>query len=538
MKKLGSDKLIRKTVYRSLLTSVACLLLLLVGLSAMTFAYFSDGETNEENSISAGSFDVDVYLLNDGETSSLIENSLEETSFNVNSTYRFVKKGNTAGYFKAQFEQDSIIKYCYGVFDEDSNEDSYFDLLVNTNGESTFKIVEINWGIPNVEEHEKLEGPVLLSAPKNDESAIDSVVYLEKDKLNEIDICSTYLRFDPNISRLNDGYQEIEYLELNGFQHLDISLSPSADLKFIVNSENSIENLAYIETIGINDQLENILEYKFKVNEDGSVEFINVNGASIDTINLFGRNINGNIEGNYIGKVYSISILENDSLLYELVPCKYEENYGLYDLLSDSFYKLEGEYVNTSNKVASINGKIIKNVEIEELQQQEIKYNDDNLYLIENDGYMVEGLTFKGYSLTRNGEILIPNENGQYYIEVNNEKTITLYAVWEIIEFNINYELDGGELENPTSKYNLFENVVFAVPLKSGYIFGGYYIDPEFREQIFSTDGHMGDLTVFVKWIVEEKEEVIEETVLSETPNEEISEEASNEIEDINTDSN
>ncbi len=82
---------------------------------------------------------------------------------------------------------------------------------------------------------------------------------------------------------------------------------------------------------------------------------------------------------------------------------------------------------------------------------------------------------------------------------------LQLYATWEIINYTVTYELDGGE--NNPNNLTVFtvenEDIVLLEPAKSGYTFGGWYSDPEFANtftKIIVKDT-LRDLTVYAKWI-------------------------------------
>ena len=84
----------------------------------------------------------------------------------------------------------------------------------------------------------------------------------------------------------------------------------------------------------------------------------------------------------------------------------------------------------------------------------------------------------------------------------NGDVTLTLEAVWEIINYDITYVLDGGinDSSNP-STYNVEDNVTFANPTKTGYTFAGWYIDSQFKDEVDSiTKGSTGNITLYAKW--------------------------------------
>ena len=81
---------------------------------------------------------------------------------------------------------------------------------------------------------------------------------------------------------------------------------------------------------------------------------------------------------------------------------------------------------------------------------------------------------------------------------------ITLYAKWNIVDYTIMYEFNGGEaVDNPTS-YNIeTETISLASPTKTGYTFDGWYTDSNFstdKKVTEITKGSTGAVTLYAKW--------------------------------------
>lgn len=80
---------------------------------------------------------------------------------------------------------------------------------------------------------------------------------------------------------------------------------------------------------------------------------------------------------------------------------------------------------------------------------------------------------------------------------------ITLYAKWTLINYTINYNLEGGinNVSNPASYTIESGEVIFSAPTKHGYEFIGWYSDGVFEQEITSISaGSYGELTIFAKW--------------------------------------
>ena len=80
---------------------------------------------------------------------------------------------------------------------------------------------------------------------------------------------------------------------------------------------------------------------------------------------------------------------------------------------------------------------------------------------------------------------------------------ITLYAKWNIITYNINYELADGlnHLSNPSSYTIETNTIILSAPTKEGYTFEGWYSDSNFTNYVSEiTIGSIGNVTLHAKW--------------------------------------
>ena len=71
---ISDEKITDKVFSRSLFVSITCIVLCLLSLCSVTYAWFTTETRSAENTISSGSFDVEVYLSRvvDGEASSRV----------------------------------------------------------------------------------------------------------------------------------------------------------------------------------------------------------------------------------------------------------------------------------------------------------------------------------------------------------------------------------------------------------------------------------------------------------------------------------
>ena len=82
---------------------------------------------------------------------------------------------------------------------------------------------------------------------------------------------------------------------------------------------------------------------------------------------------------------------------------------------------------------------------------------------------------------------------------------ITLYAKWEIINYNIEYVLNGGTSNggNPDT-YTVESTFTLNAPIRDGYTFDSWYEDSTYTTKVTEiTKGTTGDKTFYAKWVVE-----------------------------------
>ena len=86
------------------------------------------------------------------------------------------------------------------------------------------------------------------------------------------------------------------------------------------------------------------------------------------------------------------------------------------------------------------------------------------------------GYTFAGWATTANGEVVYTDQHSVTNLTPTNGGTVTLYAKWNTITYNISYDLAGGTVAtaNPIT-YNI-ETATFTLnnPTRTGYTFAGW----------------------------------------------------------------
>ena len=107
------------------------------------------------------------------------------------------------------------------------------------------------------------------------------------------------------------------------------------------------------------------------------------------------------------------------------------------------------------------------------------------------------GYIFMGWATQLSGGTIITEVEA-----ARNKTNMVLYARWQLTEFVISYELNGGEIEMAPLRYTVEKEVVLIEPVKPGYKFDGWYDNAEFTgEAITKIEvGSTGDIKFFAKW--------------------------------------
>jgi len=92
----------------------------------------------------------------------------------------------------------------------------------------------------------------------------------------------------------------------------------------------------------------------------------------------------------------------------------------------------------------------------------------------------------------------------QYIVNEMPSEDVALYAKWIPIDFNINYNLDGGvnHSDNPLS-YNYNQSIELSTPTKTGHSFLGWFTDAQLTSSIeniqINSNGHVD---LYAKWTI------------------------------------
>ncbi|MDE6201109.1 MAG: InlB B-repeat-containing protein [Clostridiales bacterium] len=103
------------------------------------------------------------------------------------------------------------------------------------------------------------------------------------------------------------------------------------------------------------------------------------------------------------------------------------------------------------------------------------------------------GYTLKGWAM--NGEMI-----DHFSPTVMSDTTLT--AVWEVIDFTINYELNSGTFNTSLNSFTVEDGFFLEKPVRQAYEFDGWYLDRTFTLPITEIEtGTVGDKTVYAKWV-------------------------------------
>ena len=135
-----------------------------------------------------------------------------------------------------------------------------------------------------------------------------------------------------------------------------------------------------------------------------------------------------------------------------------------------------------------------------------LTYITDGVY---NSVNIVYGDEVSLMEVSKNGYTFIGwNYNGTLYsskITYNFDYDISLYASWNINQYSISYNLDGGQfydLNNVVYSYNIENEITLPTPRKYGYKFVGWFTNAYFNGNAVTSilKGEIGNKIFFAKW--------------------------------------
>ena len=141
-----------------------------------------------------------------------------------------------------------------------------------------------------------------------------------------------------------------------------------------------------------------------------------------------------------------------------------------------------------------------------EFDSRTVKFEDIETYQLPTP--TKEGYTFEGWYLDK-GFITLYD-----YLKIKeDDRTVELYAKYFINEYKIQYNISGDEVE---SKYYNYEDYIAEfIPDKEGFIFEGWYLDKEYKNEFLYYTMPAENINVYAKW----SEVPLKETYLIFNPN-------------------
>ncbi len=188
-------------------------------------------------------------------------------------------------------------------------------------------------------------------------------------------------------------------------------------------------------------------------------------------------------------KITNTSSLE--STQYHTVTAQYAGKAVTLPNTATTGYKLAGWYTSTAltSSVGQPNSSYspAKNITLYAKwtpYTYEVKYN--STCTIENSTHTYDvaknltnntctktGYTFKGWSLTENGEVVYTNEQSVKNLTSVDGEVVNLYAIWEPITYEVKYN-STCTIENSTHTYDVAKNLTDHTCTKTGYTFKGW----------------------------------------------------------------
>ncbi|GEM_PF-5324085 len=107
------------------------------------------------------------------------------------------------------------------------------------------------------------------------------------------------------------------------------------------------------------------------------------------------------------------------------------------------------------------------------------------------------GYTFNAWYLDELRTIKVTSSS-----KVTKTEDHTLYAVYDAVNYNITYVLNGGTNTSANPKtYTILTSKTLYSPSRTGYTFKGWYSDSDFDNQVVSiAEGSYGNITLYAKW--------------------------------------
>lgn len=130
----------------------------------------------------------------------------------------------------------------------------------------------------------------------------------------------------------------------------------------------------------------------------------------------------------------------------------------------------------------------------------EMSIKTDESTSLTDCGFAKIGYSFKGWATENNGSVKYLNK--ATYI-MGAESSYTLYAVWQINQYTITLELNGGTASKNSITQDYNSVVDSLVATRSGYDFVEWYADSDFATVYNFSTMPAEDITVYAKWQID-----------------------------------
>lgn len=153
----------------------------------------------------------------------------------------------------------------------------------------------------------------------------------------------------------------------------------------------------------------------------------------------------------------------------------------------------------SSGKVKGIEGNVDMNIMYTKFEQANVA-----TYTIPANEYEKKGYKFVGWNT-------MPDGSGKTYVDeasikntyMSKNRSLKLYAQWELADYTIEYELDGGtnNPSNPTTYNMMSSDIILSAPTKEGYTFVAWYRDEDMTKKVTKiTSGSTGNKKFYAEW--------------------------------------
>ncbi len=267
----------------------------------------------------------------------------------------------------------------------------------------------------------------------------------------------------------------LEKIDLGNVSVLeDYAFSDSSNLRVVLNdnlkevSDNSLDEIREVYYSGDNEELLNKSFGAKKVGENHKIIYNVGNSENV---------INNNKE--YFHEFEEFYINEPSRSGYTFIGWVYDnfsnpiKNFKV-DKFNDEDITLRAVWATKGSTYSVVFDRNYGGDDYTPVTQEFIYLDDNNstVFKLYKNSYKRDGYTFKGWSLTRDGAVDF--EDNQRILEnlTDRDKKCTLYAIWEINTFSINY----GPVENNKNKttYTVNDEFKLEAPERYGYKFMGW----------------------------------------------------------------